>query len=203
MDNNGIGSRIKEFIRYLEMNMNSFSTSIGLPNNSAIVRIVNDPTRGVSLPLLQRIGTVYKKLDMNWLILGEGPMLKGDRALDPKTHSIQYFHGHNDKPVDRMRIHGYDDCDSAFDVFGDAMVPKFRPGDIVVCKSVPDQNTIMIGEAYLIVSKQTYILRYIKKVEGETYFLGAESARFNESSINTTEVDFLYLVKGVVRRETF
>lgn len=68
MNNYGIGNRIKEVIQYLGMNMNSFSTSIGLPNNSAIVRIVNDPERGESFSRDHKSGRFIKTFGRDMIV---------------------------------------------------------------------------------------------------------------------------------------
>lgn len=70
------GERLRQVMAYYNLNKNQFSVALGLQGNSVIVRIVNDPSRGISYELLQKIAEKFGEFDMNWLIAGTGRMLK-------------------------------------------------------------------------------------------------------------------------------
>ncbi len=72
-----IGSRIDELIQKLGYNKSSFSTAIGLTNNVTIGRIVHGE-REPSFEILQRITQTFGNINTDWLLKGEGEMLKGD-----------------------------------------------------------------------------------------------------------------------------
>jgi len=67
---------------------------INLGDNSLINRIVNDPYRGTSLEMLQKIILASPDINAKWLILNEGEMLVKDKFPDPKYHYIKYFKEH-------------------------------------------------------------------------------------------------------------
>jgi hypothetical protein len=200
----GIGDRIMNIIYHYRLNKNAFSKKLQLPGNSIIVRIVNDPTRGISLDLMQKILTTFPEVDPRWLVMGEGKMLREknpEATVEPKAY-IQYFHKAGGQPVDQLRITGYEDCDSAFDVVGDAMVSKFLHGDIVICQKVSDQQ-ITSGDSYYIVTKGAPIIRYIKsKPTDGQYKIGAENSRYEDTLINASEIESLFKIRGVIRRES-
>lgn len=200
-----VGERIWAIINHYRLNRNSFSVKLELSNNSGIVRILNDPdpSRGVSFELLQKIAQHFPEVSLRWFVLGEGEMLKDDKFPDPQLHYIKYYHDRGGEVTDLLRVYGYSDCDIAFDVFGDAMAPKFRQGDMILCKTVPFPGELIFGEAYLMISHDRPLLRYIKSETGEVLKLGAENPRYDESLIKISEVQSLYIIKGLVRREAF
>lgn len=198
-----IGERIRAIIKYYKLNKNSFSKILGLNDNSLINRIVNDPNRGTSLDMIQKIAINFPDISLKWLILEKGNMVAKGGLPDPEYHYIKYFKGHNSEPADLLRVHGYDDCDSAFDVFGDIMAPKYRAGDIIICKEIKEPSTIQNGEAYLIIARSVPSIRYIKSETDDGYKLGAESGRVEESIVRKENVDKLYMIKGVIRREAY
>ena len=198
-----IGERLDAIIEHFEINKNTFAKMIGLSDNSLISRIINEPKRGVSLDMLQKIGKAFPDINMRWLVLNEGEMLLKPAFPDPKLHYIEYYKGCEEEPVDLLRLYGYDDCTYACDVFGDIMAPKYRPGDIVLCKKINTDDPIRFGDAYLLIFNKVPNIRYIKSEVDGTFKLGAESPRYEDITVAKSDVERLCLIKGVIRREVF
>lgn len=199
-----IGARVMQIIKHYGLNRNSFSLKIGLTSNSLITRITKDPEMGMSLGLIQKILTSFTEINPGWFILGEGEMFKKDLSRDPKLPSIKYCKEIGEEPVAQLKILGYEDCDLAFDVIGSGMDPKYRAGDVIICKTVGKNEKIQFGEAYLIVYDNKPMIRYIKSTGDDSiYKLGAEDPRFEDSMIKINDVQALYLVKGLIRKEVF
>ncbi len=198
-----VGERLDAIIRYYRLNKNSFSKMIGLSDNSLISRIINDPKRGMTLELIKRIATAFPDINLKWLILNEGEMLSKSEFPDPKLHYVKYYKRHDQEPADLMRINGYEDCDFAFDVYGDIMAPKYRAGDIIICKEW-DPGMVQFGEAYLIIARKIPYLRYIKgEINPETFKIGADNPRHEDTGMVKKDIEKLYIIKGVIRREAF
>jgi hypothetical protein len=201
---NSIGERIMAIIRHYHLNKNSFSLKIGLTNNSYVIRVVNNPEVGISLGLIQKTLTTFTDINPEWFVLGEGEMFRNKRYPDPSLHYIKYSKEVGGKPVDLFRIHGFDDCDVAFDVIGSGMAPKYRPGDIIICKEEEVGNILQYGEAFLIICDGKPLIRYIKsKISDHRFKLGAEDLRYEDSTIDLKDIQHLYLIKGLVRKEVF
>ena len=197
------GGRIMKIIKHYGLNRNSFSLRIGMTNNSLVTRITNNPDMGMALDLIQKILRTFPDVSAEWFILGRGGMLKSKSFPDPKLHYIKYMKG-EEQPHDLMRITGFDDCDYAFDLIGAGMSPRYNPGDVLICKEVDKESKdIIYGEAYLmVISEQKRILRYIKGLKDDnTYKLGAEDPRYEDSIITRDEIKDLFLIKGLVRKE--
>ncbi len=211
MNSNNFADRLKELIYYYRLNKNSFSINIGLTANTSITRLVNHPERNPSFEIIAAILRAYPDVSCRWLMLGEGKMLVKDE-IEAQTLWTKYYskdmvgvlqHVTDAPPINRMRIHGYEDCELALDVYGDSMAPKFAPGDIILCKKVGPEDPIAFGEAYLICCKEP-VVRYIKSAPSqETLKVGAENPRFEDMIIQRSDVNCLYRVKGLVRRESF
>lgn len=198
-----VGERLDAIIRHYRLNKNTFAKTIGLSDNSLISRVINEPKRGLSLEMIQRIAMAFPDLSLKWLVLNEGEMTSKSKFPDPKLHYIKYYKGSGQDPVDLMRIYGYDDCDFAFDVYGDIMAPKYRAGDIILCKE-QDQGVIQFGEAYFIIARKIPYLRYIRsEIDTETFKIGAENPRHEDTTMLKKDIEKLYIIKGVIRREVF
>ena len=70
-----VGERLKNIINHLNHNTTSFSKSIGLSNNVTLMRIVKGDSTP-SFSTLQKIKASYPEINIEWLITGEGEMLK-------------------------------------------------------------------------------------------------------------------------------
>ncbi|MEM9649860.1 MAG: helix-turn-helix transcriptional regulator [Bacteroidota bacterium] len=69
-----VSERIKQFIRFKNLNPNSFSKKLGLTNNVTISRLVNE-NRSPSFSTLYKIKESFPEVNLDWLITGKGLML--------------------------------------------------------------------------------------------------------------------------------
>lgn len=119
-----------------------------------------------------------EQIDMNWLLSGEGSMLKGDpvvtaqvvpsfRKTNDPLHEIQRIplfrleatmgivpllsnNGIDpDCIVDYLSIPDLAKCDGAIYATGDSMYPLLKSGDIIAYKTISPEN-IFFGEMYLL-----------------------------------------------------
>jgi plasmid maintenance system antidote protein VapI len=198
-----VGERLAAIIDHYRLNKNTFAKMIGLSDNSLISRIINDPKRGMTLEMIQRIAQAFPDVNLKWLILDEGEITHKEDFPDPMMHYIEYYKGHDQEPTDLLRIHGYDDCDFAFDVYGDMMAPRYRAGDVILCRE-QELGIIQHGEAYFIIARKIPYIRYIKgEIDGEAFKIGAESPRHEDTIMLKKDIEKLYIIKGVIRREAF
>lgn len=95
------------------------------------------------------------------------------------------------------------DCDFAVRVSGDSMYPKFRHGDIIVCKEIKERDFILAGEVYFIVTKTSgyRCLKYLHYNPENTNTMMMVS--HNEKAgppqpIEKDDILHLYLVRGKI-----
>jgi hypothetical protein len=70
-----VGERLNNIINHLNHNISSFSKSIGLSNNVTLMRNVKGDSTP-SFSTLQKIKASYPEINIEWLISGEGEMIK-------------------------------------------------------------------------------------------------------------------------------
>jgi len=203
--------RLKELMYYYRLNKNSLSVRLGFTANTSITRLANHPDRYPSFEILSLILEAFPEVSARWLILGKGKMLDKDEIMSRDLWTVYYrkefcasknLVKEDKEPVDRMRIHGYSDCELAVDVFGDSMAPRIVSGDVVICKEVKAGEPIAYGEAYMICTSSEPSVRYIKSSPSEGVLkLGAENPRFEDYEMRRDEIIALFRVKGLIRRE--
>lgn len=71
-----INARIQEVMEHFNLNKNSFSKALGLSNNVTIGNIVGGRKGKPSFDILQKIILNFDSINSEWLLTGEGDMLK-------------------------------------------------------------------------------------------------------------------------------
>jgi len=137
-------------------------------------------------------------IDANWLLTGQGDMLKkeGQEVTVRKLHTdrlmdtqniplydvqasagvIELFGQNRLKqiPIDYIRIPKLPKCDGALYITGDSMYPLLKSGDIVMYKEIKDiAHNIIWGEMYLTYLEyngdEFFFTKYLQKSEKEGY----------------------------------
>ncbi len=184
--------RLQHIMELEGCNKNSFSAAIGLSNNVTITRIINEH-RTPSRATLEKVVLAFPKYSINWLLTGEGEMIKSGVEVKP-IHTPPY----QEKIEEQASINLYDieaaanlktllankdenilgkisipnipKCDGAVYVRGDSMYPLLKSGDIIAYKEVaPDVRHIIFGEMYLVsvdMDGEEYLtVKYVNKSE--------------------------------------
>ncbi|MGL4519557.1 MAG: S24 family peptidase [Phocaeicola sp.] len=180
-----IKGRLIKFIESKNtLSVRSFESKCSLSNG--FVNSTGDSIRKASL---EKISTRYPDLNTNWLITGEGSMLKGVeydttdevhilRDDEPKishTTGVPYYNVDflggfdvmmNDQtqhPEYRIDFKKYNEADCWCNVTGHSMEPEITHGDIIAMKKLEDWELfIPYGEVYAIVASNG--LRTIKRI---------------------------------------
>lgn len=78
-----INDRISLILREFNLNKNSLSVKLGYINNTSTGKIIN----GIQKPgydFVFRLLQTFRRIDANWLIAGEGKMLRNDVSYEEK-----------------------------------------------------------------------------------------------------------------------
>ena len=111
----------------------------------------------------------------------------------------------NDFLIDTIRIPDMPKCDGAIKIMGDSMMPKLKPGDIIMYKEMPlNIQDLFYGEMYLIsyeIDGDYYVVvKYIRKSEkGEPFIkLASENPEHASKDIEFSRINALALIKGYI-----
>lgn len=113
-------------------------------------------------------------INLNWLLTGEGPMLRGIKPdeinrfsskADTYLHTVRiplynveaiggvvevYDSIADTEPIAWLEIPNLPKCDGAIYMVGDSMYPLLKSGDIIIYKVLNDLQNILWGEMYLL-----------------------------------------------------
>ena len=84
-----IKGRFKEFIAYKKLSQRRFQASIGVSSS-----YINGISDGIGADVLRKVSTMYPELNTDWLLTGEGEMLRSSQGVQN-----QYGGDHNNQSL--------------------------------------------------------------------------------------------------------
>lgn len=182
----GVKDRIYQFCKKKGIAVRNFEQNCGLSNG-----YVSSMRKGLGVGKLENVLNAYPELSREWLLYGEGEMLKKDygkqkeRVMLLSEPSMEYGHRHrtarpyyavdffggfdltyNEQktmPDGVVDIPAYSNADFWVNVTGKSMEPLISSGDLIALKRIDDwRNGIFFGEVYAIVTTDDQ--RTIKRI---------------------------------------
>ena len=208
--------RIVKFARErYDMGQNKFEDYCGISGGTIAAIKANGPTAS----LLMRVAEKCPELNMNWLFTGKGNMLNSVETLTSSGGGVpgkplplvkrEALSGKIVKNFKESMIEGYyvipefqDEESFLTHVKGDAMIPKYNGGDIIVCKKV-DNSFILWGRVYVITTK-TYgsMVKRVFQGEREGFLkLVSENTKYAPFYVPVEEITSMAIVAGAVTLE--
>jgi phage repressor protein C with HTH and peptisase S24 domain len=107
-------------------------------------------------------------------------------------------------PVGYIDIPAFRDCDFAVTVRGNSMADYIQHGDIIICKRYDHSAYINYGHAYVVVTKQECMVKYIRKGKDEHHVrLVSENKAFDDIELSVDNIIHIHIVKGIIKQSTF
>lgn len=209
----GVKSRLIEFIDHKGMSRRSFSLGIGASSS-----FVNSISKGIGPEYIERIKEKFPELNISWLMTGDGQMLNGSAPAVKQEVGVPYYdvdvtasitESFNDVREEVQYYINYpplNDCDAAFPVFGESMIPDFFPGEVVMVREIRNVSSMLWGEPYLIITNAACDnMRTIKNVylseDRQSFILRATNPRYaGDTVVAIDNVLKIFLVKGKLNR---
>lgn len=210
-----IKDRLKKYIEVSGLSVRDFERSIGASNG-----YVNSIRKGVSSDFLSKIIEQYPNLSREWLLFGEGEMLKSDEEdAPPETltpeNAVTYHPdltaqaGYTDMPGEveqNTELFFIKGC-HAIRAVGDSMYPTITNGDIVI-HELNTERYIRNGEVYIVVDESGGLMvkRVTQEVSPEdeitfTFFSdNPNQARYKPFTIPGEQIKRLYRVRAVIKQ---
>ncbi|MFC4477295.1 S24 family peptidase [Flavobacterium chungangensis] len=185
----GSTERVREYLDYKGISKYKFCNDLGFSNKFL------DNSSNMGTDKACKILHYYPDLNSEWLLTGNGPMIKeentsvvvmnSDRKTVDSLHANQeiplydleavaglrelFSSGEPQRILDTIKIPNLPKCDGAISVTGDSMYPLLKSGDIILYKETEFEN-IFFGEMYLLSVKlndwEEYItVKYVQKSE--------------------------------------
>ena len=209
--------RLLDYLSYLGIGQHKFEKKAGLS-----IGYINKLKGDMKLDTINKIISSYPELNKEWLMYGEGVMLKsGDFA--------QNYHRKHPKgipliPVDAMAGYGNGDVqvmdyDIQEDyiitpeldnrgvkylirVSGSSMTPKYNNGDLLACRPITDVSFMQWGKVYVLDTDQGPLVKRLFEIDVD--FLECRSDNFEKYppfKIRKTSIRRIAIVVGVLRLE--
>ena len=218
--------RIAILARSEGITIGALEKSIGA-SKAVLSRAIQNNT-DIQAKWINRIVENYPAYSIEWLVTGEGEMLKSSKKVQP-NHTFQLrtdrpvedqeiplydlsataglvaiFSDISQEPADHLRVPNLPAVDGAVYVKGDSMTPLLKSGDIIIYKKMDfSPEGILWGQIYLLsytIGSDTYtVVKYIKRSPIEGHVRLVSANEFYEPvDIPSGSVTALALVKASI-----
>lgn len=213
--------RIKDFIDTKGISISAFERSIGMSNASFGKSLKNGGAIGTDK--LENILNTYPEINPNWLITGNGSMLKSDEQPLPEVKKMNSRH--KGLPLIPMEaIAGFpaidndgvsfDDCQHYFipefeakganfliRVSGDSMMPLYCNGDIIACRKIAEIHFFQWGGVYVLDTSQGVLVKYIEECgkNDDCILCVSENSRYKPFPLPKSDIRSLSTIVGLLR----
>lgn len=207
--------RILEFIKNQNITVSIFFQKTGIKrgflDSDKLDQAVSD--RHFSM-----IIAAFPDLSLDWLLTGEGPMLRSDLPVaHPATEPdagiplipINAMAGaFTDSQVvlelecERYVVPVFKEAEFLITVKGSSMIPKYNSGDIVACKRMPLDTFFQWNKVYVLDTEQGPLIKRVKKgTTDETLTIFSDNPKYEPFELPRTKIYHIALVVGVIRLE--
>lgn len=209
---NEITERFKEVYESLVTRgelKNQVEFSEKLPYNHSSINNILTGKRNVPASVVLKL---CKKFSVSKEFMFEGrlPMFYSSSRLplydlEATATNIQIFTADNPEYVkEYIDIPGFKDCNGYISVWGNSMYPDYCAGEIIAVKYIKDKSVIPYGEAFVIVTTEQRMLKYIHPGTNKENWLMVSKNKesFPQFEIEIKKVLHLYLVKGIITKKS-
>ncbi|MDR2026505.1 MAG: hypothetical protein LBQ01_02980 [Prevotellaceae bacterium] len=224
-ENSLIKKNILKFIEYKGFSKYKFYQKTG------ITRGILDQNNGMSEENTAKFLTYFPEIDANWLVTGEGEMLKKDIEMEDNKEmeepvmvsdigkGIPYVtpqavagFGSDDFSISEQDVKDYYTIpmfkhyhiDFMIDVRGSSMVPKYNSGDVIACTIINERTFIQWNKCHVIATReQGIIVKRLRPSEKDGYLTAvSDNKEYPPFDVPVSEITGLALVVGVIRLDT-
>lgn len=207
--------RLKEFLSSQKIGRNKFEEQINISTGYMSSKAIT-----VTSDVIEKTVSAYPDLNLDWLITGEGPMLKseisnmlaeslmeyGKKQTRPRipytaaagslTSAVEGITANQCEQI--PRINAFPDYDFTIIIKGSSMEPKYEGGDEVACKRIDNTSFIQWGKVHVLDTAQGIIIKRIYE-DGEKIRCTSYNPEYPDFSIQKEEIFSMSLVVGLIR----
>ena len=127
---------LADLLSHLKISANKLAFEIGLNANTAIYHIKNG-RNGISSELAKKIINRFPEISYNWLLTGEGEILKGEKAKELQANEEQADYKLND--VQAM----HQDLKKDLNSLAEGMIKNFEVISTGIMQGLMDQRKLL------------------------------------------------------------
>ncbi len=207
--------RIKQYLEYKGISKNKFYSQTGL----SIGFLDSGSSLGVDKARI--IINNFPDISLNWLIMGDGNMLRSDADTQITTAEPASIGGIPLIPIEAMagvlsgnstqvmerecehyNIPMFKGAEFLIRISGDSMQPKYYSGDIVACKRLPLDTFFQWNRVYVVDSEQGVIIKRVRRGSDDRHIVFvSDNAAYEPFELPLDKIYSIALVVGVVRAE--
>lgn len=206
--------RIKLYIDTKGISIAAFEKSVGMSNASFSKSLKNNGAIGTDK--LENILSIYSDISPEWLLTGQGNMLKDDTSLsvsmDPQVgipyYDVDFLGGFNLQENEQTTVPTLNIvsniCPRAelwCNITGHSMEPTISHGDIIALHKCSIED-IQYGEVYAVVLDTFRTVKILRKssTPGMLKFVPVNKEEFDEQEFSISRILQVYEVVGCIRR---
>lgn len=207
--------RLKIFLSAQGIGRNKFENHIGISTG-----YMSSKSNTITSDVIEKTITAYPELNLEWLITGNGEMLKSNKTSSlissaqlqnststkpriPYTASAGYItnavEGITEAQCEQIPvIPAFPNYDFTIIIKGDSMEPKYEGGDEVACKRVDGTSFIQWGKVHVLDTAQGIVIKRIYE-DGDKIKCVSYNPEYPPFSIDKSEIYSISLVVGLLR----
>lgn len=223
-----IGARVlARVLAHIGIKSPTLANNVGV-EYKRVQNVETGKTKKVSGDLASKIVTRYPEFSLDWLLTGEGPMLKEEKVNEKEEeyellpritedkgrpyYDVDFLGGYGEfaddpasAPVTYMIDYPPYNKEGVFymNVRGDSMSPEINSGDLVALRPIEAwYDFLLLGKVYAIVtlSGQRTIKRLRRGSDSEHYTLEPINPAYESQEIPKTQIERVFEVLGGIRR---
>ena len=208
-----IKQRITRFIKTKRISQRRFEADAGLSNG-----FVNNIVKTIGADKMHKISIAYPELNTEWLLTGEGEMLKTEEptiSVEPSDYRLVPMYnldargGYADNlelsaeyVIDHIPFKDATSEDICVPISGDSMSPTYRAGSIVLLHRVDDWFEFLeLGQVYVIELRDgRRLIKELRRSEEDSknnYLCVSHNPIFDPVELPKKLIMRVYLVKAV------
>lgn len=201
--------RLEQVIRWTGLSTNAFALGIGLKRSENLYQIKRG-NHGISKELAELIVRKYPGINRAWLLTGEGDMQTESSSSSRSASGMPYYERDLLRVAsdvilpsasDYIYVPGFETCDFAARVTGNALAPEIPAGAVVLVRRSDPTSPILPGQIYLIVTAEWVQLGRVQLDSGQPGVLHLIQSNGSDGvslTVCRTQIARLYLIEGVV-----
>ncbi|WP_290055014.1 S24 family peptidase [uncultured Muribaculum sp.] len=223
-----VKQRIKEIINQLGISQKEFEKRIGASNG-----YVNSIAKSIGAEYLRNICREFPNINEDWLLYGEGNMLKDENdtaeivgvasnVMSDNAVIVKFFdvnpsatfqeldesvsQGYDTLEV--VPIHGerIDDTYVVFEIHGDSMVPTLLSHARILCKEIPEQRW-QYAEGVVVISYRDKVV--VKRIAvndilgNSMITLKSDNPDYGSEDVQLSDIHCIYKAKRIISQDIF